>query len=31
MENTNKEVIDNICDYAEQHQIKDMLSEYLKR
>eukprot|EP01031_Cornospumella_fuschlensis_P032478 gene32478-39267_t len=31
MNTENQEVIDQICDYAEANQIKEMLQEYLKR
>ncbi|RYH31111.1 hypothetical protein EON65_03425 [archaeon] len=31
MNTENQEVIDQICDYAETNQIKEMLQEYLKR
>jgi hypothetical protein len=27
----NEEIINNICNYAEEHHIKELLGEYLKR
>ena len=27
----NQEIIDEICDYCEKHQIKELLGEYMKR
>lgn len=31
MQTDDDEIINKICDYAEQYQVKDMLQEYLKR
>ena len=31
MDNENQETIDQICNYAEQHRIKEILQEYLRR
>lgn len=31
MDNENQETIDQICNYAEQHKIKEILQEYLRR
>ena len=31
MDNDNQEIIDDICKYAEEYQIKAILQEYLKR